>query len=107
LLEAVENGIISKVATVNEVALQVDLGASDAGIVWDALIPQFKQSEFVRVPDFDQSPNQIQATISVLISSENKAEALKFARFLVASDKGAKVLRKHGFDVQAGDQWEE
>ncbi|MEZ7957799.1 MAG: molybdate ABC transporter substrate-binding protein [Rubritalea sp.] len=107
LLEAVENGIISKVATVNEVALQVDLGASDAGIVWDALIPQFKQSEFVRVPDFDQSPNQIQATISVLISSENKAEALKFARFLVASDKGAKVFRKHGFDVQAGDQWEE
>ncbi len=104
LLEPIENGIIAKVGTVNEVALQVDLGASDAGIVWDALMPQFKQSEFVRVPEFDLKKAQVQATIGILKSSENRTEALKFARFLVAKDKGAKVFRKHGFDVQASDQ---
>ncbi|MFT5906624.1 MAG: molybdate transport system substrate-binding protein [Cryomorphaceae bacterium] len=104
LLETIENGIISKVGTVNEVALQVDLGASDAGIVWDALMPQFKQSEFVRVPEFEQKKAQVQATIGILKRSKNRTEALKFARFLVAKGKGAKVFKKHGFDVQATDQ---
>jgi len=105
LLETVENGVFSKVSTVNEVALQVGLGASDAGVVWDALMPQFKQCEFVRVPVFEK--NQSQAAICILKRSENRAEALKFARYLRAKNKGAVVFRKHGFDVQAGDQWVE
>ena len=105
LLETIENGIISKVGTVNEVALQVDLGVSDAGVIWDALIPQFKQSEFVRVAEFDQKP--VQAAIAVLNSSENKTEALAFSRYLIAKDKGAKVFKKYGFDVLPNSQREE
>ncbi len=95
LLTAIENGIISKVGTVNEVALQVNLGASDAGIVWDALIPQFDQSEFVIVPEFDQQPKY--ATIGVLENSKNRTEALKFARYLTAKDQGTLVFEKYGF----------
>ena len=105
LLETIENGIISKVGTVNEVALQVDLGVSDAGIVWDALMPQFKQSEFVKVAEFNKKP--VQAAIAVLNSSKNKTEALAFARYLIAKDKGAEVFKNQGFDVQPNSGREE
>lgn len=100
LLEAIEKGIISKVGTVNEVALQVELGASDVGIVWDALMPQFKQCDFVRVAELDEKNAQAQATLGILKSSKNKTEALQFAQYLIAKDKGARVFKKHGFSLQ-------
>ncbi len=97
LLGEIERGVISKVGTVNEVALQVELGASDVGIVWDALIPQFRQCEFVRVPEFEGQG--MYAAIGILKGSQRAVEALKFARYLTAKDKGARVFREHGFDV--------
>ncbi len=105
VLEAIDGGVISKMGTVNEVALQVDIGAADAGIVWDALMPHFKQSEFVSVPEFEK--RQKRATVGVLKSSKNGTAALKFVRYLTAKNKGAEVFKKHGFDVQPGDLWAE
>lgn len=105
VLESIESGIISKMDTVYGVALQVELGASDAGIVWDGIMNQFKNCEFVRVPEFEK--DQKQASIGILRNSKNKTEALKFARYLTAKDKGAEIFRKHGFDVQPSSVWSE
>lgn len=101
LLEAIEGGKVSKTGTVNEVAMQVELGAADAGIVWDALVPQFRQCEFVRVAEFEEQEKY--AAIGILRGSQEVEEALRFARYLTAKDKGALIFKKHGFDVQVGD----
>ena len=103
VLSKIEAGAISKLGTVNEVALQVEVGAADAGVVWDALMPQFKNSEFVRVEEFNQKKKK--ATVGVLQSTKNATAALKFARYLTAKDKGAVILKKDGFDVETGDKW--
>lgn len=99
LLAAIEGGDVSKTGTVSEVAMQVELGAADAGVVWDAVMPQFRGCEFVRAVEFEKV--QKYAEIGVLKSSQRGAEALKFARYLTGKDEGAVIFRKHGFDVMS------
>ncbi|HUF64197.1 MAG TPA: molybdate ABC transporter substrate-binding protein [Verrucomicrobiales bacterium] len=89
--------------TVNNVAEDVSLGAVDAGIVWDAVAAQFGNLEFLRVPLFDARPTQ--AAIGVLAASPHPAEALRFARYLTASDRGLPLFQRHHFATEAGDPW--
>ena len=103
VLAEIERGRMSKVGTVNEVAMQVELGASDVGVVWDALVPQFRQCEFIDVVEFKLLPKQ--AMIGLLKSSQNESEALEFARYLTARNKGAVIFKKHGFEVIEGDDY--
>jgi len=91
--------------TVNEVANDIKMEISDAGIVWDATAMQYEELEIVDVPEFRNSPNQI--TIGVLEKSEQPTRALHFARYLTAPEKGAKAFKKHGYRVIEGDKWAE
>ena len=83
--------------TVNQVANDVKITAADAGIVWDATAAQYPDLQIVRVPEFDQSKNEI--AVGVLTTSKNPAGALRFARYLTAPDKGLPVFRKYGYTV--------
>ena len=100
-------GLASKAAvmkpTVTEVAADVQLGAVDAAIVWDSTVPQFKELEAVEVPELTK--HRENASAALLSFCTQSPEALKFARYMVAPDKGALIFKKHGFEALPGDKW--
>jgi len=89
--------------TVNEVANDVKVGAADAGIVFDAVLHDYPALEAVRLPELEKVEAQVAAT--VLKSSRRPRQALHFARFLSARDKGLARYREFGFEAVAGDVW--
>jgi len=88
--------------TVTEVAGDVQLGAVDAGIVWDSTARQFGL-DVVYIPQFQRSESQISA--SVLTASQKPTEALRFARYLAAPQKGQPLFKEHYFLPIEGDPW--
>ena len=100
LLDAIEKGKLTKMATVNEVALQIELGAADVGIVWNVLEPQFESCDFISVAEFQNLPRY--AGIGYIIRGEWPKEAGFFISYIIAKDKGLKVFQKYGFDVIGG-----
>jgi len=105
LLEALEAGALSKFPTVNEVGAQVKLGSVDAGIIWDALMAQYEDLEFIDVAEFQAKPKV--AAVGVLAASKQPQEALRFARYLAAGDKGGVVFARYGFEIKEGFYWKE
>lgn len=92
-------------STVNEVANDLKLGTTDAGIIWDATAAQYDEIETVPISELSASPNQI--AIGVLESSAQPTRALHFARYLSARDRGLKSFAKYGYQVADGDLWAE
>lgn len=91
--------------TVNEIANTVKTGSMDAAIVWDATAAQYPKLKAIRAEELDAGTGSI--TIGVLTSSDTPTEALRFARYVGARDKGLKLFEKNGFEVVEGDVWEE
>jgi molybdenum ABC transporter molybdate-binding protein len=89
--------------TVTEIAADLQLGAVDAAILWDATVPQFKDLEAIEVPEL--AKHRENASAAVLASCNQSPEALKFARYLAAPDRGGKVFQQHGFQPAGGDIW--
>jgi len=101
------DGIAAKAAvmkpTVTEIAADVQLGAVDAAIIWDATVPQFKELETVELSEL--AKHRENASAAVLAFTKQPQEALKFARYLAAPDRGGKVFQQHGFQLAGGDKW--
>ena len=91
--------------TVNEVANDVKIGTVDVGIIWDATAGLYEGIEAVVLPEASAFVKDV--TVGVLESTANSAEALRFARYLAAPEKGLETFRALGFDVVAGDAWAE
>lgn len=72
--------------TVNDVANDVKLGAVDAGIVWNVTVAQYSELEAVVVPELSSARSEV--SVCVLQSSLQPTEALRFARYLSARDRG-------------------
>lgn len=89
--------------TVTDVANDVKLAAADAGIVYDAVLSTYPQLEAVAVPELDAVISRVE--VGVLASTKDSQAALHFARYLTASDRGLQDFKKHGFQVEQGDQW--
>ncbi|WP_417383837.1 molybdate ABC transporter substrate-binding protein [Gimesia sp.] len=91
--------------TVSEVSTDVLLGAVDAAIVWDATVNQHpEKADMVDVPEFQEAIKNV--TVGVLTSSQKPQEALMFARYLQAPEKGQKAFEKLGYQTVQGDKWE-
>jgi len=86
--------------TVNDLANDVKVGSADAAIVWDATARQYPDLEMVRSELLDQATEQV--TVGVLCASTQPAEALRFARYLGAADRGLPIFRKHGYEPAEG-----
>jgi molybdate transport system substrate-binding protein len=96
---------VSLAGTVNEVAQALQLGAADAGIVWDATAEQ-RGLKYLRVPALEAAQQQIQ--IAVLSSAANPTAALRFARYLTSRDKGQPHFIKHKYQpIEDADNWAE
>jgi molybdate transport system substrate-binding protein len=89
--------------TVTEVAADVVLGAVDAALVWDSVVPQFKELAAVEVAEF--SKHRENASAAVLTFCTQPATALQFARYLTAPEKGGEIVKQHGFQPAGGDAW--
>jgi len=99
-LEQIESGKFSKMATVNEVALQVELGAADVGVVWNVLEPQFKNCDFISIDKFKKLPKY--AGVGLVSQGKWPKETNSFISYITSQDKGLKVFHKYGFDVIDG-----
>lgn len=94
--------------TVNDVANDVKVGTVDAAIVWDSTVAMPKYRDHltaIPVEELDGDPNLI--SVCVLTSSQQSTEALRFARYLSASDRGLTVFKKYGMRPVEGDVWVE
>jgi molybdate transport system substrate-binding protein len=96
-----DNGVFKP--TVNEVANDVKLGTVDAAIVWDITVNQYDELEAIPIRGSEDFIKHV--TIGVLTQSKQSAEALRFARYLAASEKGGPIFEKNGFPAVAGDPW--
>lgn len=94
--------------TVNDVATDVVLGAVDAGIVWDFTVAAKDYRDQLRaipVPEFESKSETV--SLAVLKSSPQPTAALRFARYLAASDKGQPIFEEAGLRAVEGDAWME
>ncbi len=92
--------------TVNEVANDVRIGAVDAGIVWTSTVSSPAYQESLRVIELPELSSESEiVSMAVLSSSPQPTEALKFARYVSAKNRGLEVFRSHGLEVKEGDDW--
>ncbi|NDP21994.1 MAG: molybdate ABC transporter substrate-binding protein [Paludibacter sp.] len=91
--------------TVFDVANDVKLGTVDAAIIWDGVAYQYPELEIIKDTQLDKYQESVWVT--VLKSSKNPTEALKFLRYLSAKDKGLSVFEKYKYTVIEGDKWSE
>lgn len=89
--------------TVTEIAADLSLGAVDAAVIWDSLVGQFAGIEAVYVPELNARAEK--ASAGILEASQNPAEALKFARFISAPEKGGALIEAAGYHLIPGDVW--
>lgn len=93
--------------TVNEVANDIKLGAVDAGIVWDTTVAMPRYRDEMRAIELPELDDPHLVGIAVLNSSPQPTEALRFARFLTARDRGLETFAKYGLKPVEGDVWVE
>jgi molybdenum ABC transporter molybdate-binding protein len=91
--------------TVNEVANDVQVGAADAGIVFDAVLATYPGLKAVSVPELADVTADV--SVGVIASTKQPQRALHFARYLAADDRGLKRYVEFGFHPVAGDPWAE
>lgn len=95
LWEAVRANVRVLKPTVGDLANDLSLGSLDVAVIWDATAAQIEGLEARRVPAFEEARRDV--TIAVLAASHAPQAALRFARYLAASDTGAPVFARHGF----------
>lgn len=91
--------------TVTEITSDLSIGAVDASVVWNSTVPQFKGIEAVEVPELLAKKEN--ASAAILTASTQPTAAIKFARYLTAPERGAKIFGQQGFIPAGGDKWAE
>ena len=89
--------------TVTEIASDLSLGAVDAAITFDSTVRQFPKLEAIEVSPLKER-DEI-ASAGVLASCSQPTEALRFARYLAAPEKGGASFKANGFTPAGGDAW--
>ena len=101
----VDGGGGSFQGTVSTVANAVLVGPADAGVIWDADAAQYPGLEVVHTPELDADEGVAHIAVGVMTASKAPAEALRFARYLAARDKGLEYFRKYHYETVEGDPW--
>jgi molybdate transport system substrate-binding protein len=89
---------------VTDAANAVQLGGTDATIVWDSVAANYPDLKIVRLPELDGAVGRVE--LAILAAAPDPAAARRFARYVAASDRGMSHFRKAGFsDVEPGPPW--
>ncbi|SHJ86899.1 molybdate transport system substrate-binding protein [Dethiosulfatibacter aminovorans DSM 17477] len=94
ILEQVEENVVAKDATVNEVLVHVSMKQADACIIWEDNVSGVEEVEIVEITEENNMIKTI--PVCVLTFSEKKDIAGQFSDYLV-SEEGVKIFEKHGF----------
>jgi molybdate transport system substrate-binding protein len=103
IYEDVENNIIARGATVNELVIYVSMNQADASIIWEDLVVNSEKIETVAIP-CEQNIIKI-IPIGTLTFSEKNDAAKTFVDF-VASSEGKIIFEKHGFTAYPNEKYE-
>ncbi len=103
IYEQVEENVVAKGATVNELLTFISLGQADASIVWEDLVRDNEKFEIIEISKEDNIIKII--PIGTLKSSENPELANKFLDFVV-SDEGRSVFEEYGFTLYPDEKYE-
>lgn len=92
--------------TVTEIANDVKIGAVDAALVWNSTVamPNYRD-ELVAISVPELAPVQKLISISILNAARNPIDAMSFARYLTARNRGLPVFEKYGTETVAGPLW--
>ena len=95
---AIEENVVFRSLTVNELGLQIKAGKIDVTIVWDAIARAYlEEGEIVQIPP---DKNVISTVpVAVLRSSEHPELAKAFQEF-VTSERGRAIFIKHGYSTE-------
>lgn len=98
LLEKVNQNVVTRTATVNELMIYLSMGQADAAIIWEenAYGMQDKVEVVAGVPELDDLVKVV--PVAVLNCSAHPELAQKFAAF-AASEEGKSVWKKWGFRI--------
>jgi molybdate transport system substrate-binding protein len=83
--------------TVVEAANDVKLGAADAAFIWDAMATQYPELQVVPLDVLSHAESKL--IVAVLKSSEQSAEAMRFAQYMASPETGLAQFKKSGFDI--------
>jgi molybdate transport system substrate-binding protein len=102
IYDDVEENVVAKGATVNELVTYITLGQADASIVWKDLV---RENEDVNVVEIAEDDNLIKIVpIASLTISENPELAAEFVDFVV-SDEGSRVFESYGFTLYHDEEY--
>jgi molybdate transport system substrate-binding protein len=94
----VENNVVYRSGTVNELGVALQMRHIDAAIMWDANARQF--ADAVDVIEIPATQNLISTIpVVVLTCSRSFDDAKRFVRF-VTSPQGKEILRAHDYTVE-------
>ncbi|WMW23431.1 substrate-binding domain-containing protein [Methanolobus mangrovi] len=96
IYEHVEENVVAKGATVNELVTYVSLGQADASTVWEDLVRDNEDVNMIEIPEGDNIIKIV--PIATLKSSENPELADEFVQFVI-SDEGKAVFEEYGFTL--------
>lgn len=103
--DSLQSNIKVLMPTVSEVANALKLKTVEMGIIWDATAHQYKDLKIIDNNIFNAYQKTV--TIGVLCFTRQPTEALKFLRYLSASDRGLKIFKRFGYRIINGDVWAE
>jgi molybdenum ABC transporter molybdate-binding protein len=87
---------------VNEVCNAVRLGSVDVGIVWDVTAQPHSELKQIHLKELENVSARVQVAVTKF--SKHPADALRFARFIRAKDKGAIHLKAQGYsNIEEGE----
>lgn len=90
--------------TVNDIANDLHLGTIDAAIIWDSTVLQYDNLEAIPIPELDQHVRTV--AVTVVSTTDRASEALHFARYLAARDRGCEIFEEFGYGQVEADVWE-
>ena len=104
--DALARHLAAQFSSVTDSANAAQIGSIDAAIVWDSVAANYPDLSVVLVPELHGAIGRVE--LAVLASSPDPGEAIKFARYIAASDRGLVQFRRFGFtDVEMGKPWGE
>ena len=103
--EPLQKATVAFRTTVNDVANDLVVDAADAGFIYDAVLHSYPDLEAVKLPELESAVSQV--SIGVISTSKQPTNALHFARYVAAADRGLERYKEHGFTVAEGDTWRE
>lgn len=95
--EAADAATTAYRGNVTEAAADVSIGSADAAIIYDCVLHNYPDLEFVELPELETAVSKF--GIGLVIHSQQVVAARHFVNFVTSTDHGLARYREYGFNV--------